>query len=101
MPITRKPKTANGHAPAVDVNALIHKGGSPARTGRVMSGDEVPVIVRIPEAALIDVDDLVSRRAVKIPRHTWLLEAIHEKVHRERQAQAEELIAAKGKKHHA
>jgi len=90
MPITRKPKTpANGHLQGPALNALINKGGSPARGGRSLSfnasrGVDIPVIVRIPEADLMAVDSLVMRRPVKMPRHTWLLEAIHEKIVRER-----------------
>lgn len=105
MPITRKPKPANGHSPAADVKAitaLIGKGGSPARTGRTAefsTAVDIPVIVRVPEAELIAVDSLVMRRPVKTPRHTWLLEAIHEKIVREREAHAAELSEAKGKRH--
>lgn len=104
MPITRKPKSANGHLPKAEVNALINKGGSPARTGRALDfsagrGVDIPVIVRIPESALIQVDSLVLRRPVKVPRHTWLLEAIHEKIVREREAAAVALLEAKGKRH--
>jgi len=103
MPITRKPKSANGHAPNADVSALIRKGGSPARAGRAQDfssgrgGVEIPVIVRVPEAELIQVDALVLRRPVKTPRHTWLLEAIHEKIVREREVADRELAQAKGK----
>lgn len=92
MSITRKPKPVNGNSPTkADVNALIAKGGSHARLGRgpgafeADRGAEVPVIVRIPEADLFEVDTLVGQRAVKMPRHRWLLEAIHEKIVRERQ----------------
>lgn len=88
MPITRKPKSANGHA-KVDVNALIARGGTPSRRstdpgfagGR---GADIPVILRIPETDLLEVDMLVGRRQLKTPRHRWLLEAIHEKIARER-----------------
>jgi hypothetical protein len=85
MPITRKPKSVNGHLPEAKVNALIGKGGSPSRrsTDRPDQVD-TPVIVRIPKAELMEVDQLVEQRPVKTPRHRWLLEAIHEKIVRER-----------------
>jgi hypothetical protein len=100
MPITRKPKSAsNGHLPKAAVSALIAKGGSPAGGGRTLAfnanrGVDIPVIVRVPESDLISVDTLVMRRPVKIPRHTWLLEAIHEKIVREKEAVAAANAAA-------
>lgn len=103
MPITRKPKQqSNGHSPKADVDELIGRGGSPARGGRVRSFKairivEIPVIVRIPQPDLISVDSLVQRRPVKTPRHTWLLEAIHEKIVRER-AEAARLLEGRGRR---
>jgi hypothetical protein len=103
MPITRKPKPSNGHSPKVDVDELIGRGGSPARgNGRVRNYKairivEIPVIVRIPQPDLISVDSLVQRRPVKTPRHTWLLEAIHEKIMREK-AEAARLLEGRGRR---
>lgn len=44
---------------------------------------ERQVAVRIPEDILDEVDRVMKMRSVRIPRHTWLLEAIVEKLERE------------------
>ena len=44
---------------------------------------ERQVVLRIPEDILNQVDKAVRKRAVRIPRHTWLLEAVVEKLGRE------------------
>ena len=84
MAISRKPKDEN--APAVDVDALILRGGSVA-SPEVRIGpktkDPTPVVLRIPTALLERIDDALEARSVKIPRHTWLLEAVVEKLDRE------------------
>lgn len=81
MPITRKPKPKPNTK--VNVDALISKGGSPAGSnGR--NGTEIEqVIIRLPAEALQEIDALVGQRKIKTPRHTWLLEAVHEKIERE------------------
>ena len=91
MAIARKPQTAP--APAVDIDALIHRGGEPANgNGRNGHGKSKPktatsgttaVILRVPDAMLNAIDAGLATRAVRTPRHTWLLEAIHEKLERE------------------
>lgn len=43
-----------------------------------------PVVLRLPEHLLAALDEAVKTRSVKIPRHTWLLEAVVEKLDRER-----------------
>lgn len=42
-----------------------------------------PVVLRLPEKLLNELDAAVEQRSVRIPRHTWLLEAIAEKLERE------------------
>jgi len=42
----------------------------------------VTVSLRIPSAMLREIDRAVKRRPYKMPRHMWLLEAIHEKLSR-------------------
>jgi hypothetical protein len=78
MAIARKPKT-----PAVvDVDALIRKGGTVAG----QAGEPIkpsPVLVRIPAHMLEGIERARAVRAVRIPRHTWILEAIAEKLERE------------------
>lgn len=81
MAITRKPARLSPSAP-VDVDDLINRGGStPQREEQ--GGEVVPVILRLPAPMLRSIDQAVKSRPVRIPRHTWLLEAIHEKLSRE------------------
>jgi hypothetical protein len=86
MAVTRKP-TKKAEPQAVDVEALIRKGGSvagEAETGnQSQPGKAVSVILRIPADVMGRVDQAVQARRIKTPRHTWLLEAIMEKLDRE------------------
>jgi hypothetical protein len=83
MAITRRPKQASGTGKPVDVDALINKGGSVAGKNGGQAKDTVPVILRVPEDILQKVDASVQARRIKTPRHTWLLEAVLEKLERE------------------
>ncbi len=85
MAISRKPnRSSNNAAKTVDVDALINKGGSIAGNDGDQSKDKiVPVILRVPDDILEKVDASVQARRIKTPRHTWLLEAILEKLERE------------------
>jgi hypothetical protein len=79
MAVTRKPKTPIDAKPvktkkAVDVAALINKGGSAVQSTE--KNEEKPVIQRIPENILKRVDEAVSARRVKTSRNTWINEAI-------------------------
>ena len=85
MAISRKPKSqANGAHAEVDVDALISKGGSvassqtPSRTA-----DTATVNLRIPVTLVERIDDALKVHPIKKPRHTWLLEAVIEKLDRE------------------
>lgn len=46
---------------------------------------EIALTVRLPRPALERIDTLVRGRPTRIPRHSWLLEAIFEKLHKEEQ----------------
>ncbi len=86
MAISRKPKpSSSAAAKTVDVDALIRKGGSIAGNngGQGKEKDAVPVILRVPEDILERIDSSVQARRIKTPRHTWLLEAVLEKLERE------------------
>ncbi len=86
MAIARKPKAAESHqVTAVDVDALINKGGSVARAVEIAPDGEdiVRVNVRVPSDFLQQIDDAVKRRRIKTARHTWILEALAEKLDRE------------------
>ena len=84
MAIARKPKK-NQQDKSVDVDALINKGGSVAQleAKTVQSSGEKQVALRIPAAMLEELDELLQRRTIRIPRHTWILEAVAEKLERE------------------
>lgn len=77
MAITKKP-TASNAALAVDVEALIEKGGSVPRQSS--KRHQVYVQLRLSPEVLGKIDRCLEARLVKTPRHTWLLEAIHEKL---------------------
>ena len=84
MAISRKPKPSEQGAAAVDIEALIHKGGSVAGEGTETAKPKLaPVILRIPSQMLARVDAAVEARVVPTPRTTWILEAIAEKLERE------------------
>jgi hypothetical protein len=79
MAITRKPKAA-GTTKEASVEALINKGGStPKAQGQ---GETTAVIIRLPPDMLAKVNAAVASRPIRTPRHTWILEAIHEKLQR-------------------
>ncbi len=52
-------------------------------------GSEVALTVRIPKGTLERIDALVKDRPNKIPRHSWLLEAIHEKLYKEERVEGD------------
>lgn len=83
MAITRKP-VARAVETDAQVEALIRKGGAPANGNGIESRAEIPVKLRLPAGVLAAVDLAVAARAVRVPRHTWLLEAITEKLAREK-----------------
>ena len=81
MAISRKPKT-DKTAKETDINALINKGGSTAENGDKRVGNK-PILIRIPSDTLEKIDEIVTAKRIKTPRHTWLLEAVFEKLERE------------------
>jgi len=80
MAVTRKPKQS---AKAVDIDALIRKGGRVAGEAEAAPVKAAAVVLRVPADVMTRVDQAVQARRVKTPRHTWLLEAILEKLERE------------------
>lgn len=83
MAITRKPKSSSFIQENMNVEALINRGGSPARsTAGKVKDNHVSVVLRLPAEMLERIDAEVQSRPVKTPRHTWLLEAVHEKLSR-------------------
>jgi len=84
MAVARKPKAHEKAAAAVDVDALIAKGGDVA--GR-SSTDTDAIIKTIPLRVSADllarVNASVQAQPIKTPRNTWLLHAIMEKLERD------------------
>ena len=80
MAISRKPKATKPTAAEVAVQALINKGGSTPK--HQAEADSTAVILRLPADMLAKVDAAVAARPIRTPRHTWILEAIHEKLQR-------------------
>lgn len=88
MSITRKPQPAlpDGTSPTVDIDYLISKGGSvpPQEPPSEASKLKVTaVVLRIPGEIGQRLEQALRARPVRIPRHTWILEAIVEKLDRE------------------
>jgi hypothetical protein len=81
----RYKRTKKTETETVDVDALIRKGGSVAGDAKSLEQPDKPtsVILRIPADVIVKVEKAVLARRLKTPRHTWLLEAIMEKLDRE------------------
>ena len=85
MAITRKPQKLEAVPDNVDVEALINRGGSVAKptTEPKPKRRASYVQLRLLPELLQRIDTAIAHRAVPVPRHTWLLEAIAEKLKRE------------------
>ena len=85
MTISRKPRSGASENPGVDIDALIHKGGSVAGEGPSPGNRQrlTPVMLRLPPSRLAKVDSFVQARVVPTARTTWIMEAIAEKLERE------------------
>ncbi len=83
MAVTRKPRVVPEHA----IEALIAKGGSVAAPAAAPAPPPAPdvklVPVRIDPALLARLDQAVQAQPIKIPRNTWVLQAIVEKLARD------------------
>jgi len=88
MAIARKPQAQA--APTVDVDALINRGGSAAGNPppETAAKSPTPILLRIPAEMMNQLDAALKARPVRLPRHTWILEAIHEKLSRDLSPQA-------------
>ena len=51
---------------------------------RKLEDDVAAVTIRVPRAIVNDIDSERIARTVKVPRNTWILEALVEKLRRER-----------------
>lgn len=82
MPIARKPKTKPEISEKA-ISAVIDKGGTVSTAKNVENKPEQIVNIRLPENVLKEIDNAVAVRRIKISRHTWLMEAIFEKLDHE------------------
>ncbi len=93
MAITAKPQKPS--TPSVDVEALINKGGSvaaPLASNENAVADSAPqsdesetkaVLLRIPADILQTVDAQIKDKRPRVPRHTWILEAMLQRIERD------------------
>jgi hypothetical protein len=93
MAISRKPsRSAPTSTPDEQkIQELISRGGSePTTTSPPDSTAKTstPILLRIPADIMEQLDATLKARPVRLPRHTWILEAIHEKLTRDRQHQS-------------
>ncbi len=82
MPIARKPKPKLSVSEKA-ITAVIEKGGTVPTDRQSKTKNEQTVNLRLPEDILSEIDNSVGSRRIKISRHTWLMEAIVEKLDRE------------------
>lgn len=82
MAITRKPRAAANVSAVTEqqINRIIGKGGSAAAKD---NRSDKQVLVRVPEELLEQIDALVQGRRVRMPRNSWIVEALFEKAERE------------------
>lgn len=66
--------------------ASARKQSSSVPISRDKKSGTVTVSLRVPVQMLKEIDEAVKVRPYKMPRHMWLLEAIHEKLTRLREA---------------
>ena len=85
--ITRKPhapRTAEQEREAA-IQAVINRGLAPSADQTVHDEEKVrQVVVFVPESLLSEVDALVKTVRPRTSRRSWLVEAIREKVERDR-----------------
>ena len=79
MAIAKKP---NNKLEEDKINALIEQGGSIPKDK--VTGDVIKLIqLRIPSSEIERIDNLIASRRPKPPRHSWILEAIYEKLEKD------------------
>lgn len=88
MSISKKPKIKSSSQSEQKVQELIKKGGSAANQdtkseGKKKQKEIVPMSLRLPRELSERLEMVLERRLIKTPRHTWILEAILEKLKRE------------------
>ena len=80
MAVARRPAAH----PTASVEQLIEKGGSVAREARTVPETEITAVpLRLPRTLLSRVDRAVAKQPIKVPRNTWILHALIEKLERD------------------
>ena len=80
MAVTRKPRIV----PKNEIEALIAKGGSVAAPASPPPAPGVKLVpVRMDATLLARIDRAVQAQPIKIPRNTWVLQAMLEKLARD------------------
>ena len=87
MVLRRKPQSESKKSPSADerrVEALIEKGGSVAPDHEEGKGIRPQLVqLRLPRSLVQRIDKVRKHRIVAPSRHTWLLEALLEKLETE------------------
>jgi hypothetical protein len=69
---------------AIDVDALINRGGTPAVAEPLQDPDQiVPILIRMPRKLMEQIDQARKKSRTKMSRNTWLQQAADEKLSRE------------------
>ena len=91
MALRRKPQSESKKSPAAEhlIEALINKGGSIAPDHEEGGRDRPRLVqLRLPRALIQRIDKARKHRLVVPSRHTWLLEALLEKLETEEHLKA-------------
>jgi len=81
MAISRKPKKKEGDTSEANIQAIIGKGGSVAKIKSEAGKKNLQL--RLELDVIKQIDEIREKRTVPPSRHTWILEAIHEKMEKE------------------
>lgn len=77
-----RPKQAATSSDEKAINDLINKGGSVATHAEAAETIKL-VQLRIPDSGVSQIDAILATQRPKPSRHSWILEAIYEKLDRE------------------
>jgi hypothetical protein len=77
MAITRKPSNKTNVSEAA-INAIIEKGGSVPKDK--MEVEKKNLQLRLETDLINQIDEIREKRTIPPSRHTWILEAIYEKL---------------------
>lgn len=81
MAISKKPQKKD--ISEKEVLNLINKGGSVAKK-EPKENDKSFVQIRLKPDLITMIDDLIDKKIIKVSRHSWFMEAIEDKIKKER-----------------